>query len=140
MPKIVCVYGPPCAGKTTYANQIKRAGDLIVERDQIHSAISGLQSHDHTRHGMALTNAAVRGMLSELSRVETAHQIIFVTGGSTKQRRQPFVEAGAEMKLVYADRSTCQKRALTERPPQWANYINNWHDAFEADLGRDLSN
>tara|TARA_R100001463_G_scaffold84441_1_gene139135 strand:- start:1445 stop:1867 length:423 start_codon:yes stop_codon:yes gene_type:complete len=139
MAKLVCVYGPPCAGKSTYANKIRRPGDLVVERDQLHSAISGLESHNHTKHGMAVTNAAVRGILKELKHVETPQQIIFVTGGSTKQRRQPFLDAGAEMKLIYADRATCQKRASLERPEQWTDYVNKWHDAFNADIGRRLS-
>jgi|TARA_R110000824_G_scaffold32171_2_gene104079 hypothetical protein len=95
--------------------------------------MSGLESHNHTKHGMAVTNAAVRGILKELSFVNTPQQIIFVTGGSTKQRRQPFVDAGAQMKLVYADRSTCRKRAESERPQEWRGYVDKWHDAYEAD-------
>lgn len=134
MAKIVCVYGPPCAGKSTYAKNILRPGDLIIERDRLHSAISGLASHDHTPHGMKATNAAVRGILQELGSLQTPQQIVFVTGGSTKQRRQPFVDAGAEMKLIYADRATCQRRAETERPKQWASYIDRWHDAHEQDI------
>ena len=134
MAKIVCVYGPPCAGKSTYAKNILRPGDLIIERDRLHSAISGLESHNHTPHGMKATNAAVRGILNELGSLQTPQQIVFVTGGSTKQRRQPFIDAGAEMKLIYADRETCRQRAETERPKQWASYIDRWHDAHEADI------
>lgn len=88
---------------------------------------------------MAVTNAAVRGILNELAFVNTPQQIIFVTGGSTRERRQPYVDAGAQMKLVYADRATCQQRAAVERPAQWSDYVNKWHDAYNADQGRHFS-
>ena len=133
MAKIVCIWGPPCAGKSTAARADLVPGDVLVERDTIHAALTGFENHNHTDAGMTVVNAAIPAML-ESARATTG-RFVFVTGGSGIKQRQPFIDAGAEMRLVYADRATCHARAAEERPPAWASYIDRWFANYETDQG-----
>ena len=41
------IYGPPCGGKTELVQKLRIRGDLVLDFDQVHSALSGLDLHDH---------------------------------------------------------------------------------------------
>ena len=41
------VYGAGCSGKNTFVREHKQDGDLIIDFDALHQAISGLESHNH---------------------------------------------------------------------------------------------
>ena len=131
MARITLLWGPPCAGKTTAARKMKAPSDILLERDTMHSALTGLDTHTHTDNGMALVNAGYKAMLETAK--DLKGQFIFVSGAATQEQRQPFIDAGAEMRLIYADRQTCLTRARAERPTQWQSYINNWFDRYEND-------
>ena len=45
--KTVLVYGSACSGKNTYVREHSHEGDLIIDFDALHQAISGLSSHGH---------------------------------------------------------------------------------------------
>lgn len=131
MARIVCIWGPPCAGKTTLARQLKTPLHLLIERDKLHTALSDLESHHHTENGMNLVNAGYKAMLN--AAIDLNGQFIFVTGAPTLAQRKPFIDAGAEMRLVYESRETCLQRAHNERPRAWSNYVDNWFTKYEQD-------
>ena len=133
MAKIICIWGPPCAGKSTLANELRYPGDSVIERDALHQAITGLPTYEHTKAGMAVANSGFFAMLAKAQK--TPGRFIFVTTGDGKASRQPFIDAGAEMRLVYADRQTCLDRAGSERPERWTGAINRWFDTYEAEQG-----
>ena len=91
----------------------KSPTDILLERDTMHSALTGLDTHTHTDNGMKLVNAGYRAMLETAK--DLNGQFIFVSGAATQEQRQPFIDAGAEMRLIYADRQTCLTRARAER-------------------------
>lgn len=41
------IYGPPCGGKSTLVHELHQRGDLVLDFDKIHSALSGLDPYDH---------------------------------------------------------------------------------------------
>ena len=41
------IYGPPCGGKSTLLHELHQRGDLVLDFDKIHSALSGLDPYDH---------------------------------------------------------------------------------------------
>ena len=43
----ILIYGPPCGGKSTLVRELHERGDLVVDFDKIHSALSGLDPYDH---------------------------------------------------------------------------------------------
>jgi len=131
MARIICVWGPPCGGKSTTARKMANPGDVIVERDNLHTALTGLPAHQHTSNGMQLANSAFYAILNRAQKLDG--RFIFVCGAPTARHREPFTKIGAEMKLVWADRATCQDRATTERPERWSNHIDAWFNQFERD-------
>lgn len=44
---IVLIAGPPCAGKSTYAQQHAEPGDMVIDYDLIAAAIGSPDHHDH---------------------------------------------------------------------------------------------
>ena len=131
MANITLVYGPPCAGKSTYAKRIKSDNTILIERDTLHSAMTGMPNHVHTKNGMKLANAGYKAMLETAKKMNG--QYIFVAGAPTKLQRQPFIEADAKIQLVYTDKQTCMTRARAERPLEWQTYIENWFERYEND-------
>lgn len=45
--RVYLVYGPPCGGKSTYVENHRAAGDLVIDYDIIMSQMSGRPIHDH---------------------------------------------------------------------------------------------
>ena len=41
------IYGPPCGGKSTLVHELHERGDLVLDFDQVHAALSGLDPYDH---------------------------------------------------------------------------------------------
>lgn len=73
---MVCVVsGPPGSGKTTYVQQHRERGDLVVDLDYLLSAISFLDVHDKPEELLPFAIAARNAIYDRLavhSRVKTA--------------------------------------------------------------------
>jgi predicted kinase len=46
------VFGPPCAGKTTYVKKNKRLGDIVIDLDVIVKQLTGLDRHQWTKENL----------------------------------------------------------------------------------------
>jgi len=55
---ITVITGPPCSGKTTYARQHAKPGDLIIDFDEIAQALGSPSTHEHPPHIREVTAAA----------------------------------------------------------------------------------
>lgn len=55
---ITVIAGPPCSGKTTYARQHARPGDIVIDFDAIAQALGSLDGHDHDPRIREITAAA----------------------------------------------------------------------------------
>ena len=130
--QVVLIYGPPCAGKSELAQQMAERGDLILDRDAIHSSLSNLSMHDHD----PAVTAAVEASWNALLRYVPDHNgsVYIVTGAPTRNQRRELEHLTTSLRLVYADRDTCKARAKDVRPPNWDNYIDEWHDLYEPEL------
>ena len=128
------IYGPPCGGKSTFVYELHERGDLVLDFDQVHSALSGLDPYDHhdsiTPFVMAAMDAVKRRLQAEK---DTTAWVIACA--PTRAERSEFSSFTNENRLVYADRATCHDRAASSgRPDAWHTYIDSWHDAYEPDL------
>ena len=128
------IYGPPCGGKSTFVHELHERGDLVLDFDQVHSALSGLDPYDHhdsiTPFVMAAMDAVKRRLQAEK---DTTAWVIACA--PTRAERSEFSSFTNENRLVYADRATCHDRAATAgRPDSWHTSIDSWHDAYEPDL------
>ena len=128
------IYGPPCGGKSTLVSELSKRGDLVLDFDQIHAALSGLDPYDHHDSIIPFVVAAMDAIKRRLQ-TETDAPAWVIATTPTRAERSEFASFTNNTRLVYADRATCHERAATAgRPDSWHSHIDSWHDAFEPDL------
>lgn len=131
--KVTVVCGPPLSGKNTYVAERRQVGDLVVDVDALHQALSGMPTH---RHHPALLpfvydarDAVIRRLQS--GSCDAAHAWI-ITTNTVEARR---VAGSLRGKVVELDtpRDVCHRRADDDgRPAAWHRYIDEWWDGQEA--------
>ena len=128
------IYGPPCGGKTDLVQQLRIRGDLVLDFDKIHAALSGLDPYDH--HD-SITPFVVEAMDAVKRRLQTEKDTTawVIACAPTRAERSEFSSFTDNVRLAYADRTTCHDRAATAgRPNSWHASIDSWHDRHEPDL------
>ncbi len=128
------IYGPPCGGKTELVQALRTRGDLVLDFDQIHSALSGLDLHDHHEAITPFVLDAIQAITRRLQ-IKNYDRAWLIAGAPSRAARSEFSSFTNENRLVYADRATCHDRATSSgRPDAWHTYSDSWHDAYEPDL------
>jgi hypothetical protein len=122
------IYGPPCGGKTELVQALRTRGDLVLDFDQIHSALSGLDLHDHHEAITPFVLDAIQAITRRLQ-IKNYDRAWLIAGAPSRAARSEFSSFTNENRLVYADRATS-----SGRPDAWHTYIDSWHDAYEPDL------
>jgi len=133
--KAFLVYGPPCSGKTTYVEKHAKPGDLVIDTDRLHAAISTLGSHDRDDDLKQVVFELRDTITSHIARGKWKGGDVWVVTCAAKriQRQRWRRELGAEPVLIKCEYSTCIARAKRERPPIWTKYIDRWFYDYEAD-------
>lgn len=136
--KVYYVWGAPCAGKTTFVNEIKGNSDLVVDMDNIWQAITGGERYD--KPNALKSNAfAVRDCLYDMvkKRAGKWERAFIITSGAVRSTREREIEAfGAEGVFIDTDKGTCLQRLCddckrTEKQKQeWIKYIDTWFNDF----------
>ena len=127
------IYGPPCGGKSTLVHELHERGDLVLDFDQVHAALSGLDPYDHHDVITSFVVDAMDAVKRRLS-VHPVRQAWLIATTPTRADRSEFSHLVDETRLVYADRDTCHERATAAgRPDAWHTYIDSWHDRYEPD-------
>lgn len=126
---LTVITGPPCSGKTTYARQHAKPGDIVVDFDALAQALGSPVSHGHDHH---LWKVAVEARAAAVRAAVAQHR-----GGATawvidsrpdEQARQRYLEAGARIVDMSAPREELHRRASQERPPSWHARIDTFLD------------
>jgi predicted kinase len=121
------IAGAPCAGKSTYARENARAGDLIYDYDTLHMALSGQDSHNHSEAIRPYVIAARDAVFAQIEAHKTMPAWIV-----TSSRKQAEIEALAqrmEAEIVFLEISKDEAHArckAASRPAEWHDYIDNW--------------
>ena len=116
--RVYLVYGSPCAGKTTYVNNVATRNDLIVDLDKIHRAICicGLYDKPDATKRVAFN---VRDYLLDEVRTATPRrkwQDAYIIGTyPDRTDRDIFVQDyGAELVHIDTSKEECIKRAYQD--------------------------
>ena len=137
--QVTLLWGPPCAGKSSLVREIAQRGDIILDPDLIHSALSGLGPHDHDDNVSTIARAVWNEALRHLQGAGSAHAFV-LAGVPTLAQRQELASVITDSQLDYADRETCHARAVEDqRPEKWHDFIDRWHDNYEPDSERSFS-
>ena len=55
---LVVVYGPPGSGKTTYVNEHRKPGDVVIDMDALCVALGSPDTHSHPEHIKRIAGSA----------------------------------------------------------------------------------
>ena len=130
--KIYLVYGSPLSGKSTWVNDVKRSGDLIVDIDSIWQCVSGCDKY--VKDGRL--NACVFGVrdtLLDMVRCRRGKWLnAYVIGGYPliSERERLCRELGATEIFIDTDKEECIRRLMENADGrdinQWIKFIDEW--------------
>lgn len=132
MRHIYLVYGSPLSGKTTWVNQVKNEGDLIIDMDSIWQCVSGCERYK--KPGVLNTCVfGVRDYLLECVKYRRGKWLnAYVIGGYPliSERERLCKELGAEEIFVDTSKEECLRRLARcddgRNTGEWTKYILDW--------------
>lgn len=125
--RIYLVYGSPLAGKTTYVDNVKREGDLIVDIDNIWECVSGCKRYVKPDR-LKVNVFGIRDRLIEDVRLRRGKWLnAYIIGGYPLigERERLCKELGAEEIYIESTIEECMSRLDDERK-DWIQFINEW--------------
>lgn len=136
--KVYLVYGPPCAGKTTWVNSVKGNSDLVVDMDNIWQSITGGERYDKP-NALKAVAFSVRDCLYTAVKTRTGkwERAFVITGGAlTGERERLLTALGAEGVFINENKETCLQRLYgdstrtLQQKVEWERYIDQWFDDY----------
>jgi hypothetical protein len=132
---ITVITGPPCSGKSTYARERAKPGDVTVDFDAMAQAFGSPVSHGHDQAIAKVTvqawEAAIRAAIAAYRQRQAMAWIIHSRPGQAWQ--QEYRACGAVLVPLSASREELHRRADADsRPADWHRRI----DEFLTGAGR----
>lgn len=135
VPPCVIVYGPPCAGKTTWVRQHARRNDLVVDHDLIAQRLGSPSTHHHPRELRAQAEHHVRRLLLEIEHGQHDRWWVVRTLANPADRAPLAARLAGRAHLILPPRSVLYARAdQRPRPRQTRYVIDQWLAHHRADL------
>ncbi|MBB6218195.1 hypothetical protein HNQ80_004335 [Anaerosolibacter carboniphilus] len=136
---VYIVFGAPMAGKKTYVKENMSRGDIVVDMDNLYSAVSFLPYYDKPdnlfNNVINIHNALIDNIKTRYGKWNNA----WVIGGYTdKYKREKLADdLGAEIIFCDVSRDECIRRLELDqermyRKDEWLKYINKWFDEYVA--------
>lgn len=126
---VYLVYGPPCAGKSTWVRDVAYPDDLILDIDELWSAVSTCDKFSKPPR-LKANIFGLRDCIIDQVRTRTGlWRNAYIIGGyplrTDRERLCNLLQASA----VYIDapRDVCISRAKTE---DWKSYVDDWFETF----------
>lgn len=124
--EVIIVSGPPCSGKTTYVREKAKPADIVIDMDEIASA---LDPKWERRWNKALLDKAMRvrnAMLGELRFLPRGRRAWFIVSAPTAdERRWWFDKVGHSTVLLSPGREICRIRALGRDGR--SDHVDRWY-------------
>ena len=127
--KVYLVYGPPCAGKTTYVRNICRTDDLIIDIDAIWEALC-ISDRLHKPKRLTANVFGVRDALIDQVRTRTGQwrTAYYIATMPIKSERDRICDMlGAQEIYVESTLEECLDRAPDEN---WKGYVREWFATY----------
>jgi predicted kinase len=120
---ITLVTGPPCSGKTTYVQQHKQPGDLVIDYDALAVALGSGHEHDHPDTLWPFILTARDAVLDRLTRQHTVRNVWHIKCDPTPADR----DTATETVTLAVPAEQCKARATADgRRPQTHTLIDDW--------------
>ena len=130
--QVYIVWGSPLSGKNTFVNEVSSYGDLTIDIDSLWQAVSN-QPRYSKPNSLRFNVFALRDNLYD--QVRTRHgqwqDAYIISGFASRLEREDLARRlGATEIYIESTRQECIDR-LGDRPREWVDYINKWHDEHE---------
>lgn len=133
--KVYIVYGAPCSGKTKFVNDNAGLNDLIIDIDNLYSAISNNPRYlkPDSLRGVVF---GIRDHLYDTIKYRRGdwRNAYVITGGARSGDRARLMRRinADEFIFIEASKEECLMRAV-DRPKDWINFINEWFETYQPD-------
>lgn len=132
---ITLVWGPPCAGKTTYVEQNAEPGDLIVDLDKIAQSLGSPSTHDHDPAILSSAQRVRSQLLDQLRRGKTEAARAWIV---STHKDAPSIFPHHKQVLLDPGAGVAHKRAdAALRPSRWHQLIDEWYSVPPSTGSRD---
>lgn len=111
---ITVITGPPCSGKTTYARQHAKPGDIIIDFDLIAQALGSPDPHDHDPRLREITAAAWSAAVDRLTTGYPAMRAWVIDSRPTRMRQFAYQRARAKIISLTAPAEELHQRATAD--------------------------
>lgn len=133
---IYLVWGPPGAGKTTYVNNHKIDGDLIVDWDAIFRAISGNKSYSKPNNLYEVVDLIRKTLMENLNSFNVANIWVTTTSTSKHFRNDFYKRYNATGIKLVPEMNTCirhisKDETRKENIEGWIQIIRKWYQRYE---------
>lgn len=128
--QVYLVYGPPCAGKSTWVKQNAVAGDLVMDLDRIWECIS-LQDKFNKPDRLKANVFAVRDCILDQIRTRMGKwRNAYIIGSYPfkSERKRVLDVMGAVPVFIDTSKDECMARA---KSADWKKFIENWFADFD---------
>lgn len=122
------ILGAPCSGKSTFVQEHRQQGDVVIDFDKLAQAFGNDAAHMAAGDIKAVTFKAREAAIQEVCKRDCEAWIIHTK--PTEKQMELYVEADAEFIEMKTDMETCLERCeRDERPPETEQVIREYFEA-----------
>lgn len=132
--QVFLVFGSPLSGKSTWVNENKNHGDIIIDIDSIWECISGCDRYIKPKR-LTQNVFAVRDLMLDMVKVRRGNWLnAYIVGGYpiSSYRERLIQMLGAREIFIDTPKAECIDRLYnSDRPKdEWMKYIDDWWDQY----------
>ena len=132
--QVYLVYGSPLSGKSTWVNENKNYGDIIIDIDSIWECVSGCDKYIKPKR-LTQNVFAVRDLMLDMVKVRRGNWLnAYIVGGYpiSSYRERLIQMLGAREIFIDTPKAECIDRLYnSDRPKdEWMKYIDDWWDQY----------
>ncbi len=130
---VYVIYGSPLSGKTTMAMDLMRYGDLVLDMDELWSAISFQPKYIKPKNLRFNVFQLKDNLMDQIkTRYGEWYDAYIIGGYPDKYERERLAESlGAQLIYCEATKDECINRfKISGKPTAWLNYIEQWWEEY----------
>ena len=132
---LTLISGPPCAGKSTFAQQQAQTGDLVIDLDSLIRKYSPQHLQWQSPVSPDILSQAIRdrnALLGTLAQAKTGQAWLIVAAPAQAERDWWTAQLSAQAILLDPGPAECKARALARGTPRAIPGIERWYASAAA--------